>query len=145
MIIPAMAYGAECWPIKKQHMHKMDVAEMRMLRWMFGKTRKDQIQNERFREHLGVATIGDKFRETRLRWFGLVQRRPATAPVKRSMAIKVDGPPRERRRRNRTWMEVETRMKIAVVARRQNAMKRALRSGAIEKNRQKNLKKYQKI
>ena len=29
---PAMTYGAECWPIKKQHMHKMSVAEMRMLR-----------------------------------------------------------------------------------------------------------------
>ena len=28
----AMTYGAECWPIKKQHMYKMDVVEMRMLR-----------------------------------------------------------------------------------------------------------------
>ena len=25
-------YGAECWPIKKQHMHKMNLVEMRMLR-----------------------------------------------------------------------------------------------------------------
>ena len=31
-IKPAMAYGEEHWPIKKQHMHKMDVADMRMLR-----------------------------------------------------------------------------------------------------------------
>ena len=44
----AMTYGAKCWPIKKQHMQKMDVAEMRMLRWMCSKTRKDKIRNERF-------------------------------------------------------------------------------------------------
>ena len=31
-IRPTMTYGAECWPIKKQHMHKMDVAKMRMMR-----------------------------------------------------------------------------------------------------------------
>ena len=32
--------GAKCQPIKKQYMHQMDVTEMRMLRWMSGKTRK---------------------------------------------------------------------------------------------------------
>ena len=25
-IRPAITYGAKCWPIKKQHMHKIDVA-----------------------------------------------------------------------------------------------------------------------
>ena len=39
------------------------------LRWMYGKTRI-KIVNERFREHLRVALIGDKIRETCLRWFG---------------------------------------------------------------------------
>ncbi|GMP92153.1 hypothetical protein CsSME_00042498 [Camellia sinensis var. sinensis] len=28
----AMLYGVECWATKKQHVHKMSVAEMRMLR-----------------------------------------------------------------------------------------------------------------
>ena len=55
MITPVMTYGEECWPIKKQHMHKMNVVEMRMLRWMCGKIRKDKIRNDRFREHLGVT------------------------------------------------------------------------------------------
>ena len=58
----AITYGAKCWPIKKQHMHEMDVGEMRILRWMCGKTRKDKIRNERFREHLEVASIVDKIR-----------------------------------------------------------------------------------
>ena len=48
----AMTYAAECLPIKKQHMHKMDIAEMRMLRWMCAKTRKDIIRNEYFFESI---------------------------------------------------------------------------------------------
>ena len=51
-IRPVLTYGAECWPIKKQHMHKMDVANMGMLKWMCGKARKDKIRNEHFRKHL---------------------------------------------------------------------------------------------
>ena len=38
-----MNYRAENWPIKKQHMYKMDVAKMRMLRWMYGKIRKNSL------------------------------------------------------------------------------------------------------
>ena len=64
-----MTYEVECWPIKKQHMHKMDVAEMRMLRWMYGKTRNDKIRNDRFREYLEVAITADKIGKTHLRWF----------------------------------------------------------------------------
>ena len=29
-----MVYGTECWVVKKQHIHKMSVVEMRMLRWI---------------------------------------------------------------------------------------------------------------
>ena len=36
-----MPYGIDCWAIKKQHISKMSAAEMRMLRWMSGKTRKE--------------------------------------------------------------------------------------------------------
>ena len=68
-----MLYGAECWAANKQQVHKMSVAEMRMLRWMCGKTRKDKIKNEFIRGNLGVAPIGDKMRESQLRWFGHMQ------------------------------------------------------------------------
>ena len=64
---PIMTYVAECWLIKKQHMHKMDVTEIGMLRWMYGKMRKDKIRNEFFREHICVVIIGDRIRETCLR------------------------------------------------------------------------------
>ncbi|KAM1519455.1 hypothetical protein ACFX1Z_022250 [Malus domestica] len=79
----AMLYGTECWAVKHQHVHKMGVAEIRMLRWMCGHTRKDKIRNEDIRGKVGVAEIEGKLRENQLRWFGHLQRRPTDAPVRR--------------------------------------------------------------
>ena len=77
---PAMLYGAECWPTKRQHIQQMSVAEMQMLRWMCGYTRKDRIRNEVLPERLGVAPIDEKLVQHRLRWFGHIQRRPLQKP-----------------------------------------------------------------
>uniref|UniRef100_A0A1S3ZRK0 Reverse transcriptase domain-containing protein n=1 Tax=Nicotiana tabacum TaxID=4097 RepID=A0A1S3ZRK0_TOBAC len=83
VVRPAMLYGAECWPVKNSHVQKMRVAEMRMLRWMCGCTRRDKIRNEAIRDRVGVASVEDKMRESRLRWFGHVKRRSMDAPVKK--------------------------------------------------------------
>ena len=40
-----MLYRTECWAVKKQQVTKMSVAEMRMLRWICGKTWKNKIMN----------------------------------------------------------------------------------------------------
>ncbi|KAH1265348.1 LINE-1 retrotransposable element ORF2 protein [Glycine max] len=80
---PAILYGTECWAVKSQHEKKVGVAEMRMLRWMCGKTRQDKIRNEAIRERVGVAPIVEKMVENRLRWFGHVERRPVDSVVRR--------------------------------------------------------------
>ncbi|KAL5138398.1 Craniofacial development protein 2 [Glycine soja] len=82
-IRPAILYGTECWAVKSQHENKVGVAEMRMLRWMCGKTRQDKIRNEAIRERVGVAPIVEKMVENRLRWFGHVERRPVDSVVRR--------------------------------------------------------------
>ncbi|KAL6543338.1 hypothetical protein OROHE_010858 [Orobanche hederae] len=74
-IKPALLYGTECWAVKQCHVQKMNVAEMRMLRWMCGHTKKDRIKNEVIREKIRIASIEDKMMENRLRWFGHVRRR----------------------------------------------------------------------
>ena len=51
-----------------ENTHKMSVTEMRMLRWMCGKTRKDKIRNERIRGFLGIVPIEDTIKERRLTW-----------------------------------------------------------------------------
>ncbi|XP_021991266.1 uncharacterized protein LOC110888028 [Helianthus annuus] len=101
---PAMLYWTDCWAIKKSQACKMEVAEMRMLRWMRGHTRLDRVRNEVFRERLGVSRISDKIKEGRLRWFGHVKRMQAMAPVRIVETLTVDGR-RGRGRPKLTWDE----------------------------------------
>ena len=50
-----MLYMTQYWAIKEQHIVKMSVAEMRLLRWMCGKSKKIIIRNETICEMIGVA------------------------------------------------------------------------------------------
>ena len=75
-----------------------------MMRWMCGHTRLDRIRNEVFRERLGVASIVDKIKEWRLRWFGHVRRRQTTEPVRVVETLSVEGR-RSRGRPKLTWEE----------------------------------------
>ncbi|CAH9063950.1 unnamed protein product, partial [Cuscuta europaea] len=103
-IRPALLYGVECWAVKQCHIQKMSVAEMRMLRWMCGHTRKDRVRNETIRQRVGVASIEDKMRESRLRWFGHVRRRPSDAPVRRVEMCGEEAGKRGRGRPKQTWV-----------------------------------------
>jgi hypothetical protein len=52
-IRPAMLFGAACWPTKRRHVQQLGVAEMHMLRWMCGHTRRNRVQNMIFEIELG--------------------------------------------------------------------------------------------
>ena len=64
---------------------------------MCSKTRKDRIKNKHIWEHLEVASIGDKFRETCLRRLGHVQHRATMTWMRKSFYMQVDGPSRKRK------------------------------------------------
>ena len=101
----AMLYGAECWPTKRRYVQQLNVAEMRMLRWFCGHTRRDRVRNEAIRERVGVAPIEEKLTQHQLRWFGHVQRRPPEAPVRSGVLKHVDKVNRGRGRPKLTWDE----------------------------------------
>ena len=105
-IRPALSYGSECWAIKKQQEHKMDVSEMKMLRWSSGYTLKDRIRNDHIRERVGVAPISEKMREYCLRWYGHVQRRELYEPVRIVEQMESEPYIRNRGRPKRTLDEV---------------------------------------
>ncbi|XP_070013666.1 uncharacterized protein [Nicotiana sylvestris] len=102
----SMLYRAECCPVKNSHIQKMKVAEMRMLRWMCGHTRIDNIRNEDIWEKVGVASVDDKMHEARLRWFGHARRRSLDAPVKRCELLALGGTRIGRGRPKKYWGEV---------------------------------------
>ncbi|XP_009759062.2 uncharacterized protein [Nicotiana sylvestris] len=106
VVRPTILYGAECWPIKSSLVQQMNIAEMRMLRWMYGHTSLDRIRNEIIRDKVGVAPVEAKMREARLRWFGHVKRRSTDAPVRRCERLALGGERRGRGRPKKSWGEV---------------------------------------
>ncbi|XP_022024313.1 uncharacterized protein LOC110924629 [Helianthus annuus] len=101
---PDVLYGTNCWAIKKTHARRMEVAEMRMLRWTCGHTQFDRIRNVIFRERIEVASLSNKISEGRLRWFGHVKRRQTTELVRVVKTLTVKGR-RSRGRPKLTWDE----------------------------------------
>ena len=97
VVRPAMTYGTETWPIKKTQEQKMNVAEMRMLRWMLGVTRMDRVKNDYIRGTAKVTTVSKKIQEKRMNWYGHVKRRDEHYIGRRMTEMEVDG----RRRRGR--------------------------------------------
>ena len=104
VVRPTMMYGAETWAWKNAHEKKLDVAEMRMLRWMSAVTKTDIIGNERIRGTTKVGEISKKVQESRLKWYGHVSRREDEYVGKRVLGMEV---PRKRRRGRpkRRWLD----------------------------------------
>jgi hypothetical protein len=90
VIRPAMLYGAECWPTKRRHVQQLSVAEMHILRWFCGHTRRDRVRNDDIRDRVRVTPIEEKLIQHWLRWFGYVQRRPPVAPVRSGVLKRAD-------------------------------------------------------
>ena len=74
---------------KKTSYPEDELAEMRMLRWMCGNTRRDKVRNEDISTKIGIAFIEEKMKENRPRWFGHVRRKPIDAPVQPVESIKL--------------------------------------------------------
>ena len=104
VVRPAMLYGSETWAIKKAQEKRLEVAEMRMLRWMCGVSRRDRLRNDHVRGSLKVTGLGRKIQERRLCWYGHVMRREVGYVGRRTMDMLVEGKRRRGRPRLR-WMD----------------------------------------
>jgi hypothetical protein len=104
-IWPIMLYGAECWPTKRRHIQQLSVAEMRMLWWICGHTRRDRVCNDDIHERFGVAPVEKKLMQHRLRWFGHMQRRLTEAPICNEVIRRTGNKKRGKWRPNLTWDE----------------------------------------
>ena len=104
VVRPAMLYSCETWPMKRAQERRMEVAEMRMLRWMCGVTKRDRIKNNLIRGTVKVAEVSKKLQERRLQWFGHVMRRGDEFPCKTVMNMEVPGTRRRGRPRMR-WRD----------------------------------------
>ena len=70
-----MENGLETVAVTKKQVEEMEVAEIKMLKFDVGVTRKVKIRNEYIRGTVKMERLGMKMREGRLRWYGHVMRR----------------------------------------------------------------------
>jgi len=90
--------------VLKAHERKMNVVEMRMLRWALGKTRKDKIENKEIRQKFEVIEPHRKIQESRLRWYGHVQRLEDENTIKQCANFELEGV-RRKGRPKRKWLD----------------------------------------
>ena len=83
----------------------MKVAEMKMLRFAMGVTRKDKIRNEHIRSIVKVERLGMKMREGRRRWYGHVMRRDQEYVGRKMMQMELPGK-RKKGRPKRRFLDV---------------------------------------
>ena len=94
---PVLLYGCETWVLTEKLKSKIQAAEMRVLRLIFGVTKRERLRNTTIREALGVESVLLQIERCQLRWFGHVHRMPVYRDVRRIMEWVPEG----RRRRGR--------------------------------------------
>ena len=104
VVRPTILYGMEMVAVTERQMGKMEVAELKMMRWALGVTRKDKIRNKYVRETAKIAKLGDKLPNARLRWYGHIRRREDY--VGNRMMEMAEPGRRKRGRPRRRWMDL---------------------------------------
>ena len=100
-----MVYGLETVAVTKKHVEEMEVAEMKMLRFAMGVTRKSKIRNKYIRSTVKVERLKMKMREGRLRWYGHVMRRDQEYVERKMIEMELPGK-RKRGRSKRRFLDV---------------------------------------
>ena len=104
VVQPAMLFSICMVPLSKRQESKLEVADMRMSRWMLGLSRKDRVRNEEIRKQLGTTEMGKWCRQARLRWYGHVKHREDDYVGRRAMEMRMPGQ-RKRGRPKRRWLD----------------------------------------
>lgn len=72
--LPTLTYGSESWIMLDKQVSRITGAEMRYLRRVVGKTRRDHVRNERIRAELKTPALKNILEKRQLKWFGHVCR-----------------------------------------------------------------------
>src|SRR6218665_202736 len=105
LVVPVLLYGSECWSLRKEDKRRLLVAEMRWLRRILGRSRREKVRKEQTREELGdEETVVQKIKKRRLQWFGHVERMEEKRLPNAALHEHVEGK-RSRGRQRKTWTD----------------------------------------
>lgn len=99
--VPIITYGAETWVMKAREESRLQAAEMRFLRSMIGKTRRDRVRNVDVRKRIDVERLQERAERTRLKWYGHVRRMDENRLPKKYFQMNIEGTRKQGRPRLR--------------------------------------------
>ena len=79
------------WYVHYGQEAQLEANEMRMLRWMCGVTKRDDIRNEHIKGTTRVVQASKKITEKRLKWYGHVRRMKEEHIVRRMLDVNIPG------------------------------------------------------
>ena len=104
IVKPTLTYSCESWVLTERLKSKINSMEMRFLRKIQGRSRKDKIRNEIYRKQLNIIPVEETVQQGQLRWLGHVYRMEEDRLVKKVFeARRMEK--RKRGRPRRTWIE----------------------------------------
>ncbi|XP_068082743.1 LINE-1 retrotransposable element ORF2 protein [Anabrus simplex] len=102
--IPTLTYGCESWVLTERTKSRIQATEMRYLRKVEDKTRRDRIRNTAIRKVLNMKPLEKTIQEYQLRWFGHVHRMSTDRLPRLMREVRVEGR-KARGRPRKTWEE----------------------------------------
>jgi hypothetical protein len=102
VFVPTLLYGIESLTILDKYKNKMQASELKYLRKVTGKTRRDQIRNTTRRNQLKQESVEVLMEKRTLRWYGHAVRMDLERKPKLVLETRPEG-----RRRGRSRLEWE--------------------------------------
>jgi len=90
-----MLHRSETWPVRKENEVALQLAEIRMVRWMRNVKVKDRFSSKELRERLGIDDIILTLQQNRLWWYGHVLRKEDTDWAKKVWNMRCTAPDQE--------------------------------------------------
>lgn len=113
---PTLMYGSESWVDSGNIFQDLEVADMNVARMISGTSRRDQwenrIRNDDIRCELGIDSIDEAARKSRLRWYGHTLRMNESRMPKRLLDSEVEGSRGRGRPRRRFIDSVKSDLEI---------------------------------
>ena len=101
---PTLLYGSETWTLDNRECSRVQAAEMRYLRRVVGKTKRDKVRNTIIRDQTKTEAVKTKIEINQLRWFGHVKRMNDNRIAKSIYNARTQGK-RPKGRPRRKWEE----------------------------------------
>lgn len=104
LLTPILMYGSESWTMTSRERSRIQATEMKTLRTIAKKTRRDKLRNETIRNQLQVAPLIKKIEKGQLRWLGHLERMDERRIAKKRWSWRPEGR-RSLGRPRKRWMD----------------------------------------